>query len=525
MKIAIVGINSKYIHKNLAIYSLYSYVKNLDYDFDLLEFSINESIDIIFHKLHRGNYDAVCFATYVWNKEIILRLSENLKTVTEKIKIVLGGPEINSKYLDYDFIDHLIIGEGEIAFKKLLEMNFLCKKLIPRGKEYFNLDEQTFVYEEILDELKNKIIYYEGSRGCPFHCSYCLSGSDNNLRLKSVKKILDEISILVAAGVKQIKFVDRTFNSSVEWSKSIVTGLLKYGKQGCNFHFEVSIDKMNDSLVEIIHNSPNNLFQLEIGIQTTNSETLKAINRNNDFTKIKERVNYLLSKGNLHIHTDLIAGLPYENLKSFKKSFNDIYLLKAQMLQVGFLKVIPNTKMLDDAEKYGIKFRNYPPYEILENEWLKCKDLLEIKYVEEGIDKFYNKKHFRQTFMYLINIINDNFKFYRNLGELLFNMENLMSLNDKFEFLYNYILSYDPKIEESIVRALLQLDWLLTNRNKRLPYFLRFKKGHKEYISLPIEIKFSGHDISELKVKTTKYKVDYENVWGLYDYPTISIIK
>ncbi len=521
MKIAIIGINSKYIHKNLAIYALYSYVKDLNYDYDLLEFSINEPIDKIFHKINHGNYEAVCFATYVWNKDMILKLAQNLKVVKNNLKIVLGGPEISEIYQKYEFIDHLIIGEGEIGFKKLLEMEFDYPKILPRNTEYIDLDKQTFVYEKILDQLENKIIYYEGSRGCPFHCSYCLSGSDNILRLKSAEKILKEISILVDHGVKQIKFIDRTFNSNVDWSKSIVIGLLKHENKGCNFHFEVSIDKMNDSLVEILHNSPEKLFQLEIGIQTTNKETLKAINRNNDFNKIEERVEYLLSKGNLHLHTDLIAGLPYENLESFKKSFNEIYALKAQMLQVGFLKVIPNTIMFNDAKKYGIKYRNYPPYEVLENYWLKSEDLLEIKYVEEGIDNFYNKKYFRQTFIYLMNIIKDNFEFYRNLGEIVFNKINVLSLNDKYEFLYNFILSYNSSIDIIVVRALLQLDWLLTNKNKKMPYFLRFEKTANDYITLPLEISFTGHDISELKVKETNYILNYEKVWSVYEYPII----
>ncbi|MDD2370711.1 MAG: DUF4080 domain-containing protein [Firmicutes bacterium] len=522
MKIALVGINSKYIHKNLAIYSLYSYVKNLNYDFDLLEFSINEPIDKVFHKLHHADYDAVCFATYVWNKDMILKLAQNLKSVKNNLKIVLGGPEISEIYQKYDFIDHLIIGEGEIGFKELLEMEFDCSKIIPRYKEHIDLEKQSFVYEKILDQLENKIVYYEGSRGCPFHCSYCLSGSDNILRLKSADKILDEISILVDHGVKQIKFIDRTFNSNVNWSKSIVIGLLKHANDGCNFHFEVSIDKMNDSLVEILHNSPDKLFQLEIGIQTTNIQTLKAINRTNDFNKIKERVKYLLSNGNLHLHTDLIAGLPHENISSFKKSFNEIYALKAQMLQVGFLKVIPNTQMYVDAEKYGIKYRNYPPYEILENDWLKSEDLLIIKYVEEGIDNFYNKKYFRQTFIYLMDVVKDNFNFFCIFGEIIFNKENVLSLNDKYEFLYNFIISYDSEINITIIRALLQIDWILTNKNKRMPYFLRFEKNNNKFITLPIDISFSGHDISKIEVKETNYIFDYEEVWGIYDYPKVN---
>lgn len=525
MKIAIIGINSKYIHKNLAIYALYSHVKDLELDIDLFEFSINEALDKIFYKINKGKYDVLCFATYVWNKEIILKIAENLKIINSNLKIVLGGPEISEVYLVYSFIDHLIIGEGEISFRKLLESKFEMPKLLRNIDEHIDLNEQPFVYENILDQLENKIIYYEGSRGCPFRCTYCLSGSDNNLRLKSAEKILKEIELLVKNGVKQVKFIDRTFNANVIWSKSIVEGLLKLQDYNCNFHFEVSLDKMNDTLVNLLHESPDKLFQLEIGIQTTNKDSLKAINRNNDFVKIKERIKLLLSNGNLHLHTDLIAGLPYEDLDSFKKSFNEIYELKAQMLQVGFLKVIPNTVMYKDAISYGIEYRNYPPYEILKNSWLSSDDLLEIKYVEEAIDSFYNKKYFRQTFIYLISITNQHFNMYRDMGEILFNMENILSLNDKYEFLYNFIINYFPNIDKDLIFALLQIDWCLTNKNKRMPYFLRFTKSMDDFITLPIDISFSGHDISEINLKSTKYRFNYNDTWSIFDYPEIEKLK
>lgn len=521
MKIGIIGINSKYIHKNLAIYALYSYVKDLDIDIDLLEFSINESIDKVFHKINRGKYDALCFATYVWNKETILKLAENFKTINSYIKIVLGGPEISNSYEKYPFIDHLIIGEGEMALRKLLENKFNMPKLLVREMDFIDLNDQPFVYEDILDQLENKIVYYEGSRGCPFHCTYCLSGSDNTLRLKSAEKILTEIAVLVENGVKQVKFIDRTFNANVNWSKSIVEGLVHLKSYKCNFHFEVSLDKMSDSLVQLIHESPDKLFQLEIGIQTTNSNTLKAIKRNNDFNKIKERIEFLLTRGNLHLHTDLIAGLPYEDLESFKKSFNEIYMLKAQMLQVGFLKVIPNTVMFKEAKNYGIKYRNYPPYEILENSWLSSEDLLEIKYVEEAVDSFYNKKYFRQTFVYLMSIVDDHFSLFRNMGEHLYNIESLMSLNDKYEFLYNYLINSIPNLDRIVVFSLLQLDWCLTNKKKRMPYFLRFEKPLDDIITLPIEISFIGHDISVIKMKPTNYKFNYDDLWSIFDYPSI----
>ena len=521
MKIAIIGINSKYIHKNLAIYALYSHVKDLEHDIDTLEFSINESLDKIFYKINREKYDVLCFATYVWNKEIILKLSENLKTINKHLKIVLGGPEISEDYIFYSFIDHLIVGEGEILFRELLESNFQKPKLLDKRGDYLDLNSQHFVYEGILEQLENKIIYYEGSRGCPFRCTYCLSGTDNALRLKSAEKILEEIGVLVKNGVKQVKFIDRTFNANVIWARSIIEGLFKLSDYKCNFHFEVSLDKMNDFLVNLLNTSPDKLFQLEIGIQTTNQDTLKAINRTNDFIKIKERIAFLLSRGNLHLHTDLIAGLPYEDLNSFKNSFNEIYELKAQMLQVGFLKVIPNTVMYKEALDYGIVYRNYPPYELLKNNWLSSDDLLQIKYVEEAVENFYNKKYFRQTFIYLMEITDNHFNMFKDLGKIIFNMENILSLNDKYEFLYKYILNYFPGIDKDIILAILQLDWCLTNNNKRMPYFLRIKKSIDDLVLLPIDFTFLGHDISLITKRPTKYKFNYSNKWSIFDYPEI----
>lgn len=521
MRVALVGINSKYIHKNLAVYSLYSYVRDILPDLHVLEFSVNESSDKMYQKINQGEYDVVCFATYVWNKEVVLRLAGDIKTVRPDVRIVLGGPEISRAYERYESIDYLVIGEGEIPFRQLIQDEFKRPGKIYISDEYIDLNKQQFVYEGILDQLENKIVYYEGSRGCPFHCSYCLSGSDNVLRLKSAEKIIDEITILVKQGVKQIKFIDRTFNANVGWAMSIVKSLLNLEEYGCNFHFEVSLDKMNDGLVEILHHSPDKLFQLEIGIQTTNKETLAAIRRTNDLDKIRNRIELLLEKGNIHLHTDLIAGLPYEDLKSFKESFNEIYLLKAQMLQVGFLKVIPNTIMYGEAETFGIRYRNYPPYEILENKWLKSCDLLLIKHVEESVDNFYNKKYFRQTFIYLMREVADSFDFHAYLGEKLYNNDNLMSLNDKYEFLYENIIAFDNSLDSTVIHSLLQLDWLLTSKNKRMPFFLRAQRDGESIVTLPLDVEFKGHDIMKIEKKETKYRLDYKNTWSIFDYPLI----
>lgn len=538
MKIALIGINSKYTHKNLAIHSLYSYVKKLDHQFILMEFSINEPIDQVMHKIYQENPDVLAFTTYVWNKDMILRLARDLKIVKEKIIIVAGGPEIHEGYLEEKDLDFLIQGEGELSFFDLIESRFQGDRFRKPAPTFLDLNHLPFVYEDVMDKLENKIVYYEGSRGCPFHCSYCLSGRDNRLRLKEPIKILREIELLVNQGVKQVKFIDRTFNARVEWAIEIIEGLKKLAHFGCNFHFEVSIDKMDPRILELIRTSPKGLFQLEIGIQTCNEETLKAIGRTNDFQKITSGVGQLLEGGNVHIHTDLIAGLPCENLQSFETSFNKILKLEAHMLQVGFLKVIPNTKMQDESKELGIRYRQYPPYEVLSTTWMTGEDLMEIKFVDMGVDGFYNKKLFRQTFHYLLNKVENPFKLFRNLGKAIFDLENPLSLNNKVEFLYHFILAEVPRLVTQQLLGIMGLDWYLCNKDNKGPRFIedallvpsgKTKKGGStpglKFIALPFSIAWRGMECRITESEKQTYVLNYRQPWSIYGYPSISLSK
>ena len=536
MKIALIGINSKYIHKNLAIQSLHAYVKDLDHEFILREFAVNEPLDKIFHKLNRDRFDVLAFSTYLWNRDYVLKLAELIKMLHPEVKIILGGPEISRVYEAYPFIDHLVLGEGELSFRDLLLSGFDSPRVLEWKEGPLDLDSLPFVYADCLEGLTNKIIYYEGSRGCPFRCSYCLSGSDNALRLKSVGRILEEVGILVDSGVRQVKFIDRTFNANPAWAREIILGLREMAPSGCNFHFEVSVDKMDPGIMELLHDSPDGLFQLEIGIQTCNEETLKAIARRNDFGRIEAGTAYLMERGNLHLHTDLIAGLPFEDLDSFRDSFNRVYPLKAQMLQVGFLKVIPNTRMYGEAEGYGIRYRNYPPYEVVETAWLSADDLLQVKYVEEAVDGYYNKKQYRQTFSWLMDRMEDHFSFFLKLGRALFDLDNPLSLWDKFQFLHDFVLEEGAaRGAEGEFLGMLRLDWYLNSRDRRAPLFLRGERELKgdprfrgrdaafyKLVELPFSLTLEGIDCKITERGDVLYLFDYREARTVYRYPGIS---
>lgn len=539
MKIALIGINSRYSHKNLAILSLYSAVRDLAGDprygapeFQLLECSVNEPMDHVLRKIMAMQAEVLSFSVYVWNKEMVLKLARDIKVLNPEAIILAGGPEIHPGYLGEQELDFLILGEGEGTFRKLLMQGFKGDRLQAFSGEYADLNTLPFAYEDFLDQLKNKIVYYEGSRGCPFRCSYCLSGEDNRLRLKEPLRIIRDMETLCRQGVRQVKFIDRTFNARPEWALAVIRGLKSLASYGCNFHFEVSLDKMAPEILEEILDSPGGLFQLEIGIQSCNEDTLAAIRRRNDFPAISKAVQALLKGGNVHLHTDLIAGLPYEDLASFKNSFAKIYQLEAQMLQVGFLKVIPNTSLWQEAQQLGIRYRDYPPYEVLETPWIKGEELLELKELEEGVESFYNKGHFRQLLHVLHKDIRDPYSFYRNLGRMLLDREDPPSLQEKGAIL---LKSMEGMAPNGILRGLLALDWMLRSKGKTLPSYLGEglleevrlpgQKAPGRVLVLPFALRWQGHDaVIEGSEGPVRYLLDYTETWSPYGYPRLKTL-
>ena len=406
MKILLTTLNSKFIHTNLAIRYLRESVKDL-VEVDVREYTINNQLDYILKDIYKNNYDVVFFSTYIWNIYDIVKLCDNLKKVKPEIKIGLGGPEVTydseSAMEKYEFLDYILCGEGELVFRDLVQHLLGQKKIEDvKGIVYRedkkiivneemellqNLDEIPSPYENLdIKEYENRIVYYETSRGCPFNCQYCLSSAIKGLRYFSIDRVKRDLKNLIDARVSQIKFIDRTFNANKKFAKEIMEFLMENDNGYTTYHFEVTAHLLDDDMLNFLKNCKEGLFQFEIGVQSTNQKTLDAVGRRDDFEKLSYVVKTIKSFRNIHQHLDLIAGLPYEGYERFEQSFNDVFNLGIEQLQLGFLKMIKGTGMRYSAEKYGYKFKDYAPYEILFNDFMTYDEILKIKDIEEILE-------------------------------------------------------------------------------------------------------------------------------------------
>ena len=422
MKILLTTLNSKFIHTNLAIRYLRESVKDL-VKVDVREYTINNQLDYILKDIYKHDYDVVLFSTYIWNIYDIVKLCENLKKVKPEIKIGLGGPEVTydseNAMEKYEFLDYILCGEGELVFRSLVE-HFLGEKNIEdvKGIVYRkdgqiivneemellqNLDEIPSPYENLdVKEYENRIVYYETSRGCPFNCQYCLSSAIKGLRYFSTDRVKRDLKNLIDARVSQIKFIDRTFNANKKFAKEIMEFLMENDNGYTTYHFEVTAHLLDDDMLDFLKNCKEGLFQFEIGVQSTNQKTLDAVGRRDDFEKLSYVVKKIKSFRNIHQHLDLIAGLPYEGYERFEKSFNDVFNLGIEQLQLGFLKMIKGTGMRNSAKQYGYKFKDYAPYEILFNDFITYDEILKIKDIEDILEKYYNSNNFPLSLEYII---------------------------------------------------------------------------------------------------------------------------
>ncbi len=410
MNILLCAVNSKFSHTNLAVRLLNRFSGD---KCEIAEFTINEPISFAVSEIYKKQPEIICFSCYIWNIEFIKKCAETLKSLLPASKIVLGGPEVSycpDEYMKHPFTDAVICGEGELIFKELCENGFEFEsipgvvyrknnEIIHNAppKNILPLDEIPFPYTEPeLKEFKNKLLYYESSRGCPYSCSYCLSSVMHSVRFASLDKVKQDLKKFIDSDVKIVKFIDRTFNADDKRAYEIFDFLIKTGKN-TRFHFEISAHILTDRTLKLLSKAPDGLFQFEIGVQTTNEDTVTAINRKTDFNVLSETVKTLLSFKNIHLHLDLIAGLPFEDIASFKKSFNDVFSLKPHMLQLGFLKLLKGTKIRTEHELHGYKFISYPPYEILKNNYMSFHDILTLKRIEDITEKYYNSGKFVKT--------------------------------------------------------------------------------------------------------------------------------
>ncbi len=574
MKVLLTAINAKYIHSNLAVYSLKAYAEahfqieqNQEIEVSLAEYTINQPVDAILQEIYKKRPDILCFSCYIWNLSYVEELVKEAHKILPDAVIWLGGPEVS-----YDGIDVLtripevagvMKGEGEQTFCELLEYYTQCE-----GKEHqlaqiqgivyreeqtrkicendwrpvMDLSKVPFVYHN-MEDFEHKIIYYESSRGCPFSCSYCLSSIDKCLRFRDLELVKQELQFFIDHRVPQVKFVDRTFNCKHEHAMAIWKYIVEHDNGVTNFHFEVSADLLNEEELVLMSQMRPGLIQLEIGVQSTNPETIREIKRTMKFEKLSDIVKRINSYQNIHQHLDLIAGLPYEDYASFGRSFNDVYALCPEQLQLGFLKVLKGSYMEEQKEKYGLVYKSRPPYEVMYTSWLSYEDVLKLKGIEEMVEVYYNSRQFCYTLPYLERQFESPFAMYEELGtyyeEQGFHLIN-HSRTTRYEILLEFAKQKDAAHAEAY-RQLLILDYYLRENAKNRPAFAGNESVDKEvekefYDREAIERRYlrgyEAYDKRKLRKMTHLEQFDYD-VMGdmqkrecliLFDYQNRSLL-
>lgn len=500
MKILLAACNAKYIHSNLAVYDLKAYSSDYDEHVILREYTINQPKDEILKDIYSSGADVVCFSCYIWNISFVRELIRDLVKILPKTAFWAGGPEVSydaEKFLtEMPEMTGVMVGEGEKTFHDLLEFYIDGKdsleeisgiayrtgdKIIHNGwRELMDLSAIPFVYEH-LEKFENRIIYYESSRGCPFSCSYCLSSIDKKLRFRDLELVKKELQFFLDHRVPQVKFVDRTFNCKHEHAMTIWKYILEHDNGVTNFHFEISADLLREEEMELMSQMRPGLIQLEIGVQSTNPETIRAIHRHMDLKKLEHCVNRVHSFRNIHQHLDLIAGLPYEDYDTFHQSFNDVYQMKPDQLQLGFLKVLKGSLMQKEAEVYGIVYKEKEPYEVLSTNWLTYGEVLKLKMVESMVEVYYNSGQFWHTLEYLVPFEKDAFTFYEKLGpfyEKKGYSEISHSRMRRYEILLEY-LQEETDVPTEVAAQKMLYDLYLREKLKKRPVFAPNQKQYE----------------------------------------------
>ena len=504
MKILLAACNAKYIHSNLAVYDLQAYASDYADHIVLKEYTINQQKDDIMRDIYLEHPDVVCVSCYIWNLSFVKELMADLIKILPGADFWAGGPEVSydaEKFLaENSEFKGVMVGEGEETFKELAgyyveknpqnlkDMTGICyrdgDRIIHNGwRQIMDLSSIPFIYKD-LSEFKNRIIYYESSRGCPFSCSYCLSSIDKKLRFRDTETVKKELQFFIDNKVPQVKFVDRTFNCKHDHAMAIWKYINEHDNGVTNFHFEISADLLREEELQEMSTMRPGLIQLEIGVQSTNPDTIKAIHRTMDFEKLKGIVDRIHSFENIHQHLDLIAGLPYEDYDSFRHSFNDVYALKPQQLQLGFLKVLKGSHMMEMCKEYGIVYKTQEPYEVLSTKWLDYDHVLKLKTVENMVEVYYNSGQFQNTLEYLENFFPDAFSIYERLGS--FYMEKgygdvSHTRMRRYEILLEFLEDV-PEISMDQVKDQMVYDLYLRENLKSRPGFARDQKPFERQI-------------------------------------------
>lgn len=501
MKFLLVALNTKYIHSNPALYSLRAGAgEELKQQVELAEYTINHGFTEVLADIFKRKPDVLGFSCYIWNIDMVLQLTKELGKLLPETPIWLGGPEVSydapAVLRQHPELTGIMVGEGEATFKELLnyyvkgndngaELSEIAGLCLPEGvtapRELTDISSLPFLYED-LTGFENKIIYYESSRGCPFRCSYCLSSIDKTVRLRDLVTVKRELQYFLDHKVSQVKFVDRTFNCNHGHATEIWKYLLEHDNGVTNFHFEIAADLLNEEELLLLSRMRPGLVQLEIGVQSANPETLSAIRRSMDLERLEQVVARLRSGNNIHLHLDLIAGLPYENLESFAASFDRVYAMKPEQLQLGFLKVLKGSEMKERAEEFGICYTDRPPYEVLYTKWLEFSEVLLLKQIEEMVELYYNSNQFCNTLRYLERVFTTPFQMFRALAEF-YEAEGYFIASParsyRYQVLHAFACRWDGAHKE-LYGELLTYDMYLRENLKSRPEFAKDMQEYKE---------------------------------------------
>ncbi len=509
MSVILAGVNAKYVHTNLAIRYLYAAISN-DYDVQMCEFSINDNPLSIEREIILKKPDIVAFSCYIWNINLVLELCSDLKKAVPSVKIILGGPEVSydafSVMQTHSFVDYIIKGEGEISFPLLVNHILRGGQIPEKGITYrkdneiidcgfsdaLSFRDIPFPYDVAAFDA-NKILYYESSRGCPYSCKYCLSGANSKVRFKEVELVKKDLTFFDTHNVPLVKFVDRTFNADRRRADEIWKHISKL-KGDTRFHMEITGELLDDEAIDVLKQVRGEKLQFEIGVQSTNSDTLSAINRKCDKERLFKYIHKLLSETKIHVHLDLIAGLPFEDFDSFRNSFNEVLCLRPHVLQLGFLKLLKGSSMLAEVNEHEIVYRDKAPYEIISNKYITCEEILFLKDLEMVFDKVYNSGDFAKTVDYLLTHFEDAFEPFSHLVEF-FRSRKLIGASFSKAALFDYVYECFSQLGKEFEQNL-RYDYISSLHPGKLPYWANSNE----------QFKFSDEVYSFLKDESLKQK-------------------
>ena len=583
MKILLTAINAKYIHSNLAVYSLQAYAAAHGHKIERAEYTINNQLEDILEKIYRQKPDVLLFSCYIWNIEYVKELVSEFHKLRPEVPIWVGGPEVSfetERFLrENPAVTGIMMGEGERTLTELCDyfeqreqdtqfttknreevqtelvrahaenekrtgdLSEIKKKMLEKidGISYrrsdgtvaiqplrslLPMDELPFCYANLKD-FEHRIIYYESSRGCPFSCSYCLSSVDKKLRFRSLPLVYRELQFFIDAKVPQVKFVDRTFNCQHEHAMGIWKYIKEHDNGITNFHFEISADLLREDELELISDMRPGLIQLEIGVQSTNGDTIREIHRTMRLEEVYRAVNRVKAGKNIHQHLDLIAGLPFEDYQRFQQSFNDIYALHPQQLQLGFLKVLKGSYMYEHAQEYGLVYRSRPPYEVMSSKWVSYDEMLEIRLVEEMLELHYNSGQFltylavlEQKYDSVFQMFLDMGHYYRSNGYLDCNHNRV----HRTEIVLDFAAAVDPE-RKAVYQEALMFDLYKIEKSKSRPVWARDlsleKKKTSRYLRAHgMEKKYCHLERFYWIDEEGQYRQGGEPLWFLFDYET-----